>query len=259
MKQQTIQHPVTLKGVGLHTGNTVTLTFHPAPADHGIKFQRIDLKDHPVLSADVSRVVNTQRGTTIKLGEAQVSTIEHVLSALAGLRIDNVLISLDGPEVPILDGSAMPFVSALRKAGIEQLEVDRDFFEIETPITYRDEATGTELVAMPADDFEVITMIDFNSDVLGQQFASLRNLDDYEKEIAACRTFVFLHEVEYLVQPKPHQRRRFGQRHRHCGQADEPRRIGRAGRETEQTQCARERRRRAEYAGFAIQKRTCPA
>ncbi|NUQ24188.1 MAG: bifunctional UDP-3-O-[3-hydroxymyristoyl] N-acetylglucosamine deacetylase/3-hydroxyacyl-ACP dehydratase [Saprospiraceae bacterium] len=198
MKQQTIQHPVTLKGVGLHTGNTVTLTFHPAPADHGIKFQRIDLKDHPVLSADVSRVVNTQRGTTIKLGEAQVSTIEHVLSALAGLRIDNVLISLDGPEVPILDGSAMPFVSALRKAGIEQLEVDRDFFEIETPITYRDEATGTELVAMPADDFEVITMIDFNSDVLGQQFASLRNLDDYEKEIAPCRTFVFLHELEYL-------------------------------------------------------------
>lgn len=197
-KQRTIQKAVSLSGVGLHTGKVVTLTFNPAPENHGHKFQRVDLVGQPLVNADVSRVISTTRGTTIKSDEAQVSTIEHVLSALVGLGIDNVLMGIDGPEVPILDGSAMQFVKALRAAGVEEQEADREYFEITEPITYRDEATGAELMALPHDGFEVITMIDFNSKVLGQQYAQLYSLEDYEKEIAPCRTFVFLHELDNL-------------------------------------------------------------
>jgi len=167
MKQRTIKQPASLKGVGLHTGQPVTLTFQPAPADHGYKFQRTDIEGKPVFNADVNRVVSTQRGTTIKFEQVQISTIEHALSALVGMQIDNVLIQLDGSEVPILDGSALPFVEALRQAGIEEQEAEREYFEITQPVTYRDESTGTELMALPSDHFEVITLIDFNSDVLG--------------------------------------------------------------------------------------------
>lgn len=197
-KQRTIKKATSLSGVGLHTGKVVTLTFNPAPENHGHKFQRVDLSGQPIVNADVSRVISTTRGTTIKSDEAQVSTIEHVLSALVGLGIDNILMTIDGPEVPILDGSAFHFVKALSEAGTEDQEADREYFEITEPITYRDEATGAELMALPHDGFEVITMIDFNSKVLGQQYAQLYSLDDYEKEIAPCRTFVFLHEVEAL-------------------------------------------------------------
>ena len=197
-KQRTIQKATSLSGVGLHTGKVVTLTFNPAPENHGHKFQRVDLVGQPLVNADVSRVISTTRGTTIKSDEAQVSTIEHVLSALIGLGIDNVLMGIDGPEVPILDGSAIQFVKALREAGAEEQDADREYFEITEPITYRDEATGAELMALPHDGFEVITMIDFNSKVLGQQYAQLYSLEDYEKEIAPCRTFVFLHELDNL-------------------------------------------------------------
>ena len=197
-KQRTIQKVVSLSGVGLHTGKVVTLTFNPAPENHGHKFQRVDLVGQPLVNADVSRVISTTRGTTIKSDEAQVSTIEHVLSALVGLGIDNVLMGIDGPEVPILDGSAFQFVKALGEAGLVEQEADREYFEITEPITYRDEATGAELMALPHDGFEVITMIDFNSKVLGQQYAQLYSLEDYEKEIAPCRTFVFLHELDNL-------------------------------------------------------------
>lgn len=197
-KQRTIQKAVSLSGVGLHTGKVVTLTFNPAPENHGHKFQRVDLTGLPIVNADVSRVISTTRGTTIKSDEAQVSTIEHVLSALVGLGIDNVLMGIDGPEVPILDGSAIQFVKALREAGTEEQEAEREYFEITEPISYRDEATGAELMALPHDGFEVITMIDFNSKVLGQQYAQLYSLEDYEKEIAPCRTFVFLHELDNL-------------------------------------------------------------
>lgn len=197
-KQRTIQKAIALSGVGLHTGKVVTLTFNPAPENHGHKFQRVDLTGQPLVNADVSRVISTTRGTTIKSDEAQVSTIEHVLSALVGLGIDNVLMGIDGPEVPILDGSAIQFVKALQEAGIEEQEADREYFEITEPISYRDEATGAELMALPHDGFEVITMIDFNSKVLGQQYAQLYSLDDYEKEVAPCRTFVFLHELDNL-------------------------------------------------------------
>lgn len=198
MKQSTIKKEVALSGVGLHTGRHVNLRFIPAPVNHGYKFQRTDLPDQPVIPADISRVISTQRGTTIQSDEAEVHTIEHALSALSGLGIDNVLIAVDGPEVPILDGSARYFVEALLEAGAEEQEEDREYFEVNEPITYRDPITGSELVALPSDNFEVTTLIDFNSPVLGQQFATLKHLDDYAREIAPCRTFVFLHEVEYL-------------------------------------------------------------
>jgi UDP-3-O-[3-hydroxymyristoyl] N-acetylglucosamine deacetylase/3-hydroxyacyl-[acyl-carrier-protein] dehydratase len=199
-QQHTIKQPVSVEGVGLHTGKTVKLTFQPAPVDHGYKFQRIDLENEPVLSADINRVVSTQRGTTIKVGQAEVHTVEHVLSALSGLAIDNVLIQLDGPEVPILDGSAGPFVKALQETGIEAQDKAREYFVVEEPIFYKDEKTGSELVALPHDGFEVVAMIDFNSNVLGQQYAHLNGTTDYAKEIAPCRTFVFLHELEFLFE-----------------------------------------------------------
>jgi len=200
MKQSTIETEVSVKGVGLHTGKTVTLTFKPAPSGHGYRFVRIDLPAQPVIPADVRLVVSTNRGTTLRNGDAQVSTIEHVLSALTGLSIDNVVMDINGPEMPIMDGTAMPFVEALLKAGRVELDSDRDYFDVTEPISYKDEATGTELLALPADAFEATVMIDFNSKVLGPQFASLNSLEDYVKEIAPCRTFVFVHELEKLLE-----------------------------------------------------------
>lgn len=200
MNQRTIQQAVTVRGIGLHTGKEVTMTFHPAGPNHGVQFQRIDLKDKPLVRCDVSNVVSTLRGTTIKKNNAHVNTVEHVLSALYGLSIDNVLVELDGPEVPIMDGSAIPFVEALQSVGTEELEVKRDYLEITDQIRYFDEETGTELIALPADEFQVTTLIDFNSKVLGQQYASLESLDNYAEEVAKCRTFVFLHELEYLIE-----------------------------------------------------------
>ena len=198
MKQKTIKKSVSVKGVGLHTGATVNLTFLPAPVNHGIKFQRVDLEDSPVLNADVNRVIATTRGTTIEMNKAQLATVEHVLSAVAGLQVDNVMIQVDGPEIPIMDGSAAPFLKALKKAGFEEQSEEREYFEITEPLSYYDEATGSELLALPADNFEITTMIDFNSPVLGQQYATLNNFDDYAEQIAPCRTFVFLHELEQL-------------------------------------------------------------
>jgi UDP-3-O-[3-hydroxymyristoyl] N-acetylglucosamine deacetylase/3-hydroxyacyl-[acyl-carrier-protein] dehydratase len=200
MKQSTIQTPVSVKGVGLHTGKTVTLTFRPAPAQHGYRFQRVDLPEQPVIPADVKLVVSTNRGTTLKLGEAQVSTVEHVLSALTGLGIDNVVMEIDGPEMPIMDGTSLPFVEALQSAGTTELDAERDFFVVNEPISYKDEVTGTELLALPAEAFEATVMIDFNSQVLGPQFAALHHMSDYVEEIAPCRTFVFVHELEKLLE-----------------------------------------------------------
>ncbi|MEO6758829.1 MAG: UDP-3-O-acyl-N-acetylglucosamine deacetylase, partial [Saprospiraceae bacterium] len=200
MKQSTIEKAVSISGVGLHTGKTVTLTFQPAVANHGFRFQRVDLADKPVIPADVKLVSSTNRGTTLRSGDAQISTVEHVLSALIGVHIDNVLLELDGPEVPIMDGTAMPFVEALQAAGRVELDADREYFVVTEAITYRDETTGTELVALPADEFEATVMIDFNSPVLGQQFAALQHMADYVSEIAPCRTFVFVHELEKLLE-----------------------------------------------------------
>ncbi|MBU6340436.1 MAG: bifunctional UDP-3-O-[3-hydroxymyristoyl] N-acetylglucosamine deacetylase/3-hydroxyacyl-ACP dehydratase [Bacteroidetes bacterium] len=200
MKQFTIQNAVSVHGVGLHTGKAVTLTFKPAQANQGFKFQRIDLPDQPVIPADVKHVASTNRGTTLKLGNAQVSTVEHVLSALIGTGIDNVLLEIDGPEMPIMDGTALPFVQALANAGKTELDAVRDYFIVTEPVSYKDEQTGTELLALPADEFEATVMIDFSSKVLGPQFAALHHMDHYTTEIAPCRTFVFVHELEKLLE-----------------------------------------------------------
>jgi UDP-3-O-[3-hydroxymyristoyl] N-acetylglucosamine deacetylase / 3-hydroxyacyl-[acyl-carrier-protein] dehydratase len=199
IKQCTIKQAATIQGIGLHTGRVVKMTFRPAPENHGFQFQRVDLEDQPIIPADVTRVVSTNRGTTIQAQNAQVHTIEHALSALVGLGIDNVLIEIDGPEVPIMDGSSHPFVVILQAAGLEEQESERLYFEIKEPISYRDEATGSELIAMPADEFSVTAMIDFQSPTLGQQYAKLDSLSDYVQEIASNRTFVFLHELEILI------------------------------------------------------------
>lgn len=199
MKQHTLKSSVQLSGIGLHTGKMVSMTLCPAPVNHGFKFKRTDLEGEPVINADADSVASTQRGTTIRYGDAQVSTIEHTLSAFIGSNLDNVLVEIDGPEAPILDGSAIEIVKKIQEVGIEEQGAEREYFEIEEPISYKDELTGSELLALPADDFQVTTLIDFNSPVLGQQYASLDSISDYAKEIAPCRTFVFLHELEKLL------------------------------------------------------------
>ena len=198
MKQQTLAKSFSLEGVGLHTGKTVIIEFEPAEVNHGIRFMRVDMQDQPVLTADVNQVVSTNRGTTIRNGEAQISTVEHVLSALTGTGVDNVLIKVNGPEIPIMDGSAMDFVDGILGAGLLKQATDREYFEIEEPISFRDEVTGTELLALPGDKFEVTAMIDFNSQILGHQYASLQNIADSATQIAPCRTFVFVRELEQL-------------------------------------------------------------
>jgi UDP-3-O-[3-hydroxymyristoyl] N-acetylglucosamine deacetylase/3-hydroxyacyl-[acyl-carrier-protein] dehydratase len=200
MNQRTIARSFSLNGVGLHSGAQVKLTFKPAPAGHGVKFQRIDLEGQPIINVDVNRVVSTDRSTTIGTKDAMVSTVEHLLSAVSGLQIDNLLVELDGREIPILDGSASPFIAPLLEAGVEEQDAPRNYFVVEEPITYRDEETGSEIVALPYDGFEVVSMIDFDSPVLGQQYATLRGYEDYASEIAPCRTFVFLHELEALFE-----------------------------------------------------------
>jgi UDP-3-O-[3-hydroxymyristoyl] N-acetylglucosamine deacetylase/3-hydroxyacyl-[acyl-carrier-protein] dehydratase len=197
-KQKTIKKAVTLTGVGIHTGEIVTMTFKPAEVNHGLRFKRIDLPNKPILLADVSKVFSTNRGTTIREGNAQVSTVEHTLSALVGLSIDNVLIEIDGPEVPIMDGSALPFIEVLESAELIEQEAERDFYIVEEPVAYKDEITGTEIVALPSDQFELTTMIDFNSPVLGKQYATLEDFENFKTDIAPARTFVFLRELEHL-------------------------------------------------------------
>lgn len=189
---------MTLSGVGLHTGVTTNMTFLPAKANHGIKFQRIDLPGSPIIDADCDNVVDVSRGTTIEQSGARISTIEHTLAALTGLEIDNVLIQVDGPEAPIMDGSSIQFVNILNEAGKEEQNALRDFFEVQDGIFYREVDRNVEIAALPLDDYRVTVMIDYNSPVLGSQHASITNIRQFEKEIASCRTFCFLHELEML-------------------------------------------------------------
>ncbi|MCC6814971.1 MAG: bifunctional UDP-3-O-[3-hydroxymyristoyl] N-acetylglucosamine deacetylase/3-hydroxyacyl-ACP dehydratase [Saprospiraceae bacterium] len=199
MNQKTIAKEISLQGIGLHTGAKVSMRFKPAEENTGIQFCRIDLPDKPIIPADVSKVISTNRGTTLQEGIAQVWTVEHTLSALHGLGIDNILIELDGPEIPIMDGSAKYFVNAFKDVGIIDLNAEREIFEITEPISFEDEDTGAEYVAVPSDEFAITTLIDFNSGILGQQFASLDDINDYGDQIAPCRTFVFVHELENLL------------------------------------------------------------
>ena len=198
MKKQTIQKSTSVSGKGLHSGEFVNLTIHPAEGNHGIKFMRTDVEGNPILNADVNLVSDTNRGTKLKNNLTEVGTVEHIMSALYALGVDNALIKLDGPEVPIMDGSALPFVKAIREAGLVEQEEEKEFFVVEETITYTDES-GAELVLMPSEKYEVTTMIDFDSPVLGQQYAELDDIAKYEEEIAPCKTFVFVHELVNLI------------------------------------------------------------
>ena len=200
LKQTTIKAPVTVKGVGLHTGKEVIMTFKPAPENHGFKFQRIDLPGSPIIDADVDNVTDTSRGTTITQNGASVSTVEHTLAALAGLELDNILIEIDAPETPIMDGSSIIFIEELEKVGFDIQDADREYFVIPSNITYSESDRQVEMVAMPyIDDYRITVMVDYNSPVLGSQHAGLSGISQFKKEIASCRTFCFLHELEMLL------------------------------------------------------------
>lgn len=200
LKQTTIKAPVTVKGVGLHTGKEVIMTFKPAPENHGFKFQRIDLPGSPIIDADVDNVTDTSRGTTITQNGASVSTVEHTLAALAGLELDNILIEINAPETPIMDGSSIIFIEELEKVGFEIQDADREYFVIPSNITYSESDRQVEMVAMPyIDDYRITVMVDYNSPVLGSQHAGLSGIAQFKKEIASCRTFCFLHELEMLL------------------------------------------------------------
>jgi UDP-3-O-[3-hydroxymyristoyl] N-acetylglucosamine deacetylase / 3-hydroxyacyl-[acyl-carrier-protein] dehydratase len=199
MKQTTIKESVTIAGVGLHTGAEVKLTFVPAAANHGYKFQRVDLENQPIIEADCDLVVDTSRGTTLEKNGARVSTVEHALAALVGLEIDNVLLQIDGPEMPIMDGSSYPFVELLLKVGTIEQEAEREYFIVPNNIHYNDKENHVEMVAMPLDDYRATVMVDYNSPVLGTQHATITNLSEFASEISSCRTFCFLHELEMML------------------------------------------------------------
>jgi len=199
-KQTTISKPVTLKGVGIHTGKKVDLTFRPAPTNHGYAFCRVDLEGKPIIEADANLVVNTQRGTNLEKNGVSIQTSEHVLAALVGLEIDNVLIELNAPEPPIMDGSSKFFVDALLEAGIEEQDAERYEYIVHENITYTDEETGSEITVIPADEYQVTTMVDFGTKVLGTQNATLKNLSEFKDDFAHARTFSFLHEIEMLLE-----------------------------------------------------------
>ena len=199
-KQRTIEKKVTLQGVGLHTGENVTMSFLPAKENHGYAFKRIDLEGEPIIEADANYVVNTQRGTNLEKNGVKIHTSEHVLAALVGLEIDNVLIELDAPEPPIMDGSSKFFVKALEEAGIVEQDQEREEYIVKDVISYKDETTGSEITVIPADHYQVTTMVDFGTKVLGTQNATLDKMSDFKEEIADARTFSFLHELEMLLE-----------------------------------------------------------
>ena len=198
-KQRTLKGVVKLKGIGLHTGVVANLEIHPAPANHGYKFQRIDLEGKPVIKADVDRVISTERGTTLEQNDARVHTTEHVLAAVYGCQIDNALITVDGPEIPIMDGSALKFVEAIEAVGYEEQDAERVYFELTENIPWEDEENGIEFLAIPDVNYRLTVMVDYQSPALGTQHASMYHIGEFNKEIAKCRTFVFLRELEYLA------------------------------------------------------------
>lgn len=199
-KQTTIAKDVSLTGVGLHTGAEVTLTFKPAPVNHGYKFVRLDLEAHPVIEADAKYVVNTQRGTNLDKNGVNIQTSEHVLAALVGMEVDNCIIELNASEPPIMDGSSKFFVEAIEKAKIIEQEEYRKEYVVTEMITYKDEESGSEIILLPSDEYQVTTMVDFGTKVLGTQNATLERLSDFKVEISDSRTFSFLHEIEMLLE-----------------------------------------------------------
>ncbi|MBA3665220.1 MAG: bifunctional UDP-3-O-[3-hydroxymyristoyl] N-acetylglucosamine deacetylase/3-hydroxyacyl-ACP dehydratase [Bacteroidetes bacterium] len=198
-KQRTIKQAVSVSGVGLHTGKPVTITFNPAPENHWYKFQRMDVEGQPIINADADLVVDTARGTTLEKDGVRVYTTEHVLAALVGLGIDNCLIQMTAPEMPIMDGSSWKFVEALEAAEIQEQEALRDYFELTENLTYEDPVKKVEMLAVPQETYRCTVMVDYNSEVLGTQHAGMYAIDQFKNEISKCRTFVFLHELEALL------------------------------------------------------------
>jgi UDP-3-O-[3-hydroxymyristoyl] N-acetylglucosamine deacetylase/3-hydroxyacyl-[acyl-carrier-protein] dehydratase len=199
VQQHTIKNPVSMTGIGLHTGGRCTMTFRPAPENYGIRFRRTDLGGAPEVPADVDHVVDLSRGTTIAVGEARVNTVEHVMAALVGLQIDNVVIDLDAGEPPVGDGSAKPYVDALLKAGVEKQHAPKDYLIIDQTVHYQNEEKKVEIVALPTDDYRITVLVDYDNPALGSQHTGLFNLEkEFITEFAPCRTFCFLHEVEEL-------------------------------------------------------------
>lgn len=199
-KQHTIAGSIEITGTGLHTGILVKMVLKPANPGFGLQFQRVDLPLRPLIKADCDLVSDTSRGTTLQVGEDKVSTVEHILAALTGMGIDNALIELEGPEVPIIDGSSHPFVEMIEKAGIYEQDAAKSWYSIEENIFHYDEAKRVEMVALPAMEYQITTLIDFNSPVLGTQHAGLKKISDFKNEIGPCRTFCFLHELEMLLE-----------------------------------------------------------
>ncbi len=199
MKQITLKQPFSVKGKGLHTGLEIEATFNPAPDGHGYKFQRVDLEGSPVVDAVGENVVDSNRGTVIAKGDARVSTIEHAMAALYASGIDNCLITVNAPEMPILDGSAREYCEKILETGVQEQKADKDYYIVRQKIEVKDEATGASILVLPDDEFSVETMVEFNSPVLANQYASLRDMRDFNSEISSSRTFVFVREVEPLV------------------------------------------------------------
>lgn len=197
-KQRTLAREVSLTGKGLHTGIEATITFKPAGANHGYKFVRTDLPGQPVIDALAEHVSDASRGTTLTQNDVSVHTIEHVLASLQGLRIDNAVIELNGPEAPIMGGAAWKYTETLKEAGYAELKEERNYFNIRQKLTYSDEEHGVDLIVYPDDHFSINVLIDYNSNILGNQYAILDSLDDFEEEISKSRTFVFFHELEPL-------------------------------------------------------------
>ena len=199
-KQHTLSKSVNISGTGLHTGVMVEMKLVPANPGFGMQFQRIDLPNKPIIKADCDLVTDTSRGTTLQMGDAKVSTVEHILAALVGSGVDNVLIELNGPEIPIMDGSSAPFIKIIEEAGVLEQDAAKAWYSIDENIFHYDEAKRVEMVALPALDYQITTLIDFNSPVLGTQHAALTTIKDFKSEISPCRTFCFLHELEALLE-----------------------------------------------------------
>ncbi|MFN5181986.1 MAG: bifunctional UDP-3-O-[3-hydroxymyristoyl] N-acetylglucosamine deacetylase/3-hydroxyacyl-ACP dehydratase [Bacteroidota bacterium] len=199
-KQKTIAGAISVSGHGLHTGKPVTLTFLPAPANHWFKFQRMDLEGNPIIEADADLVTDTSRGTTLEKNGVKIHTTEHVLAALIGMDIDNCLIQVTGPEMPIMDGSSIKFIEAIEKAGVTELNEEREYFELKSILSYEDPVKKVEMLAVPQDTYRITVMVDYNSEILGTQHASMYSLNEFKNEISSCRTFVFLHELEALLE-----------------------------------------------------------
>ncbi len=198
--QHTIKEELIISGAGIHTGEAVTMKLKPAEPNTGINIKRVDLPEKTIVKVDVDNVIETNRSTTIEVKGARISTIEHLMAALVGMQIDNLMIEIDGEEVPILDGSAKPFVEALEKTGTLQQDAPKIYYEIHHNINFIDEEKKVEMVALPSREYRINTLIDFNSPVLGTQHAALKNIADFNEQIASSRTFCFFHELELLIE-----------------------------------------------------------